>query len=123
MKKSLLILGAISFLTLSSNTNAQIAEGKSVSFKYEHDAILISRLYEGGVQLKQFAISEIAVTTNNISGVVSYTMKITLTQGLARGTRSVYATVVDTDGVTESDPSNILTLKVKPKAPWGFGLF
>jgi hypothetical protein len=118
MKKVLFIL-AVSALT----TQAQVSEGKPVSFKYTHDSILTSRLYDGGVQLKQFVVSDLTITTNVISGVTNYTMKITLPQGLPRGLRLLHATVVDTDGVTESDPSNYVEVRVKPKAPWGFGLF
>lgn len=103
-----------------------IGEGKPVAFKYDYDGILVSRIYEHSsgtpVLLKTFSISELTVTTNQITGGVSYTFKITLTAGLARGTRTVTARVLDLDG-TESDDSNALAIKVKPKAPWNWSLF
>ena len=112
--KTLLALFAFTF-SLNAQT-ISISEGKPVSFKYDYDGVLPSRIYVDGAQAKHFSVSELTVTTNAVGAI--YTIKVTLAAGLPRGQRTVTARVVDTDG-TESDDSNALAVKVKPKAPFG----
>jgi hypothetical protein len=76
-------------------------------------------IYVDGSQLKHFTISEMTITTNAVGPI--YTIKVVVAS-LPRGQRTVTARVVDTDG-TESDDSNALAIKVKPKAPWSFSVF
>lgn len=97
-----------------------VSEGKPVSFKYDYDGVLPSRIYiDGTFQLKHFTVSELTITTNATGPI--YTIKLTVAS-LPRGQRNITARVVDTDG-TESEDSNVVALKVRPKAPWGFSLF
>lgn len=105
---------------LCVTAQAQVNQSQPIDFKFDHDGIFAARLYRDGAQIKQFAISELTVTTNATGAF--YTFKVTLSAGLPRGTQTITARVVDPDGI-ESDDSNALVLKVKPKAPWGFSLW
>lgn len=99
-----------------------VSEGKPVAFKYDYDTPgMMVRLYDGGAPLKLFMISEVTPVSTNAAGV-SYTFKVTLTAGLARGMRTVTARIVEADG-TESEDSNAIAVKVKAKAPWNFSLW
>jgi hypothetical protein len=88
---------------------------QAVSFKFEHEDQLVSRLYlnGGATLLKEFTLSQVAISTNTLTGTPVYTYTVTAT--IPRGQQTISARVV-ADGV-ESDDSNFVVVKIKPKAP------
>lgn len=121
MKK--LILSIVATLAFVLQADAQSAttfgdaiEGQPISLGFDHTLTYPTRIYNNGVQVKEFTISEIT-TLGTTNGVVSF--KITLT-GQAKGvynfTAKSVATMLDLS-VLLSDPSNVCTVTVRPNAP------
>lgn len=120
MKK--IFLSIVAVIALCSQVDAQSATTfgdalDSVPFQltYDFPAASPTRFYRDGVQLKDFTISEITVSTNG--AVVS--CKVTI-PGQPKGIFNFTCTILHTSGsgvVVESLPSNICTITVRPNAP------
>ena len=117
-----LLVFVAAFIFTANAQTFTIGEGKPLGIKYDYDGLLPARVYVDAVPVKTFTVSDLTVSTNSVTGGLFYSIRITLTNGLPRGNRAVTISLIDGDG-TEGEQTSPAFAKVKPKAPWNFGLF
>lgn len=119
MKKFLFSFLAIVALCLPISAQSAIQtfgdaiESQAFPLGYDFTSQSVTRIYRDGVQFRDFSIAEISVVSTNAATLL-VTYKIII-PGLSKGVYNFTATIVN--GATESLPSNVCTITVRPSAP------
>ena len=110
MNRLLSILALIT-LTVVAQT-VVIEEGTSFELSYDHNSVYTTKIFTNGVLHRTYAPSEVRlVSTGSTNNVYAVTLS-----GLQAKNYVFTATVVTPEGM-ESDPSNQLTVSLKPRKP------